>query len=43
MLMKLTIDMESEACYKNRDSGEKIKGSNLREVRKYSHRLSFPG
>jgi hypothetical protein len=37
MSMKLTINMKSEACDKNRDSGEKIKGSDLREIRKYSH------
>jgi len=31
-VMKLTIDMESKPCDKNRDSGEKIKGSDLREI-----------
>ena len=34
--MKLTIDMESETSDKNRDSGEKIKDCDLREIRDHS-------
>lgn len=41
ILKLITIDLESEACDKHWDSGEKVKGSDLREIRQYPYWMSF--